>query len=358
MWTGRCAIERQLGKTPHLRLMNLPQKVSGPHPLRLDQAERARRLDEQLPSRVTTLHVLLGELPTDVLRKGLTRLDVHGVSSLRATEMARLCAQLAASGDRSDDDLFSIVREAREYGAKRVRLFTLPPGDLANLTLPRGIVAPTTHRAAAMAYMSLGSAWRYGEITPERMRIVGSEIHERFDRDAGRYEDLPRVVTLDVNRVTGGIAVSFDPAGDRHPHGKRVADYYEYHERLFLGLFASPPAPVNIVKAAHALLAEPALAEVTLFKGRDDEGPFTIPRGRHGDARKRRLYTTAKAGLLHIDQCGLMWTAASADAAPQALSLTHRTHTKLFIASRDVVFDGDSLAPELDYVSEHIRRRA
>lgn len=327
-------------------------------PLRLDQDERLRRLAEPLPSHVTTLRVLLGELPADTLRRGFADVLVTGTSALKQAELAYLGAQLVAAGDRDEDDLFRIVRQSREFGEKRVRLYQLAPADAAQFQVPAGAAPAASHRAAATSHAATGSAIRYSEAGDGWVRIVATERHEKLNRDDGGFTDVRRVVTLEVNRLTGLIAIACDPAGDRHPHGRRSMDYYNFYERLFLTLLPATATPLNLVQSARALLGETHLADLTLFKGRDDEGPFTIPRGRGGDARSRRLYATAKRELLGIDVCGLLWKKHEvADGAPPT-ALTHRAHTKINTASREVLFDGLSLATEFRYVCEHIRLRA
>ena len=328
--------------------------------LRLSSDEKAKRLTDPLPANVTELEVLLSDIPTEALRRALTDLAIAGISALKASEMARIGASLVATKDRDADDMYGIVREHREHGAKRVRLFQFSTAHFKKWKAPDAVTDTPSNRSATVLLNTSGPELKYFEETDVAIRVVAAEEHQRLagsGTPAAHLEPIMRRVVFDVDRRTGLLALAFDQHGFSNPH-ESTDKYYSHYESMVLRIFGAVPSPVNIMKAVSGIRADASLANLTLFKGSDDEGPFTFARGRDSDVRSRKLYSVATKSLAMVDVCGFEWQPIGGTQNDSSLTLQRKVETRIYLTSREIVFDSASLSHEYRYVTEQLRRHA
>lgn len=264
-----------------------------------------------------------------------------------------------ARGKLTAETVDRAIVEFLEYRNKRVYLYRIDPAALSRLdtgTLTNRIGAWSEAR---IDVRPMSPRLNYAYVDPDRIRVTFSETHRhptiRLSEERVGWRRVGKVIVLEVDRRSGFVALSYDPPGRIHPHGRRPLDYFDHHRGRAESLLGAPLSPFPIHQALSSLEAGDL---VRLQQGRGSTLDGRVDIVALGlDVRAMTAFQAVKPTIAVRDSGRYVWLPGG-EPGNGGPHLLREIPTDIHAATSMVRFTRDSLVQEVRYVLGHIQGHA
>lgn len=315
--------------------------------------------DEAKPS-LEEVRTLIGSYSIASIRNWLKRCGLPHSASTR-NEIATRVHGLLQKKELTVPGLIAAMIGIEEASSKRTYLYRIPtsPSDLnridKQLTDLKVVFAKVRipafdPKTATKVVYVLNSA--------EELRVKWTEMHKRVEanRQTRTFDEtnVPKIVVLTANKVTGLVQLRYDHPEDEHGHSQAAVaspeDYYAYFKEQAENLLGLTLEPTDLRMSLEKILkTTPRIVRSSYVVDESEDGGLTkrTQRQQHKDVRDLAEWdyiTTAKT-VRTFEEAPVRWLKEMAVG-----SLTREVPTRIYSKDGIINFDADCYEEEIDYV--------
>jgi len=302
----------------------------------------------------------IGNYSIASIRNWLKRCDVPHTANTR-NEIAERVHNAITKGDITLDGLVAAMIGIEEASSKRTFLYRIPntPDDIEHISqqLADLKMKLSTERIAASSPTPTTKVV-YVINGPEELRVKWTELHKRVKaiRKTREWveENVPKIIVLIVNKVTGLVQLRYDKPEDEHNHTEEGDStdhaYFAYFKEQAENLIGHPLEPVELRSSLEAILkAEPRVVRTSYTVDESSDGGYTQRAQKQKNRDVRDLaewqYVLKDKTVRTFEEAPVKWLKEMSQA-----SLNREVYSYIDAANGMVRFDADCYEEEIEYV--------